>query len=243
MALKDGYFGSLGRAVSSGFNTGLGRKIGISGFRGMATTAGIGAVAGIGLASMSDGATNPIAAGATGAAIGGVALPAAGFAAGAFGATTVGAAKAAIPIGASVGGAAMAATPFVAAVGTVAATRAGSSIWNAGKRMIDWNEGADAFNKVKFTGPITGSKAGWRKGEKLHQKIAGGVSGAIFNGKTVMGGVALAEGVKKAWNTVQTAKMGQNMGIDRLTPRIPSYSDNAGATGDLVFALNANRRG
>ena len=51
------------------------------------------------------------------------------------------------------------------------------------------------------------------------------------------------QGAAKAWNTLQTEKMGQMTGVTTMTPKVPAYADNAGATGDLVFALNANRRG
>ena len=238
-----GMFSSIGKAVNTGLSVGLGRGFKIGGFGTMAATAGIGAAAGIGLSAMSDGSTDPAVAGATGAAIGAAALPAAGFAAGAFGSAAVGVAKMTPGMAMGVGQAASAASPFIAAAGVQAATKVGSSIWNVGKRMIDWDDGADAFNKVKFTGPISGAKAGWKNSKGIHKKIANSASGVIMNGKVMMGGVALAEGMKKAFNTVQTAKMGQMVGTDTMTPRVPSYSDNAGATGDLVFALNANRRG
>jgi hypothetical protein len=57
-------------------------------------------------------------------------------------------------------------------------------------------------------------------------------------------GGALAIGMTGAFKEVMKRNMGQMDGqVRRATPRVPAYADNAGATGDLVFALNRNRRG
>lgn len=53
-------------------------------------------------------------------------------------------------------------------------------------------------------------------------------------------------GASKAIEAYQEKKMGQiSPFVERATPRLPSYElgEKAGATGDLVFALNQNRRG
>lgn len=46
--------------------------------------------------------------------------------------------------------------------------------------------------------------------------------------------------IDKGINEVMDMRAGQNTGVVRATP---SYLDNAGATGDLVFAMHQNRRG
>lgn len=57
-------------------------------------------------------------------------------------------------------------------------------------------------------------------------------------------GSALLSGTQEAFNSFNRNRMGQSDGqITRATPRTPSYAQNAGATGDLVFAMNRNRRG
>lgn len=63
-------------------------------------------------------------------------------------------------------------------------------------------------------------------------------------GKGLVVGSALFAGAKEAFNDFNSNRMGQRDGmITRATPRTPSYANNAGATGDLVFAMNKNRRG
>jgi len=63
-------------------------------------------------------------------------------------------------------------------------------------------------------------------------------------GKGLVYGSALMAGAKEAFNDFNSNRMGQRDGqITRATPRTPSYANNAGATGDLVFAMNRNRRG
>jgi hypothetical protein len=108
------------------------------------------------------------------------------------------------------------------------------------------------LESVKLTGPWSGLKAGvkagWEAGESIPGKlIKGGVHGAagsIINGKTVLWGASAIAGAAGAFNEMNKAHMGQMDGqITRPTPRVPAYDLNAGASGDLVFALNANRRG
>ena len=64
-------------------------------------------------------------------------------------------------------------------------------------------------------------------------------------GKLVAGGLAVASGTSQASKQFNERTMGtqRDSGITPHAPRIPSYANNGGATGDLVFALNANRRG
>ena len=77
---------------------------------------------------------------------------------------------------------------------------------------------------------------------KIEQGVNAGV-GTIINGKTLMLGASLFNGIRNSWNTIEQANMGANMGVVTNTPQVPAYANNAGATGDLVFAMNANRRG
>lgn len=234
---------SVGKAINTGLNIGTGIGLrDIGGFGTIAAAGAIGAVAGAGSTLATDGTVNPITAAGVGGAIGLAAVPAATITAGAIGNAAIGTAKMIPGVAAEAGGMALAASPVVLGLGAKAATRAGSSIWSIGKRMINWDETADAFDKVKFTGPISGAKAGWNNSKGI-KKITNGAVGAVINGKTLLGGAAVIEGTKKAWSTLQTAKMGQMTGVQTLTPKVPSYENNAGATGDLVFALNANRRG
>lgn len=63
-------------------------------------------------------------------------------------------------------------------------------------------------------------------------------------GKTALIGSALFGGSRQALHDFNTNRMGQRDGqMTRATPQTPSYANNAGATGDLVFAMNRNRRG
>lgn len=58
-----------------------------------------------------------------------------------------------------------------------------------------------------------------------------------------MGGIALASMVQGGFNRAETIAMGEmDPYMVGPAPRIPSYEDNAGATGDLVFALHKNKR-
>lgn len=273
---------SAGRSVAGALNTGLDVGTGTFKYSGLlGAKAGLGAMVGIGAAGATIGAglaavgtagyVDPMSAAAVGATAGAMALPVTGMTAGAIGSVAMGAAKAAPTVGAAALKGAAAASPYVAGVGTLAAENVASKVWNIGSKLVDWSEDAEGLDKVKFTGPLSGAKAGWKSGRSFTRgfesasgfkgrakafmknpiensraaigKSGSAISGSIINGKTILGGVAFAEGIKKAWNTLETAKMGQMTGVTTLTPTVPSYADNSDATGDLVFALNANRRG
>lgn len=63
-------------------------------------------------------------------------------------------------------------------------------------------------------------------------------------GALVAGGLALASGSKQASNKFNETTMGtRDPQVTSFSPRIPAYQNNGGATGDLVFALNQNRKG
>lgn len=94
---------------------------------------------------------------------------------------------------------------------------------------------------------------------KLHANQAVEFAGSMFEksdknllgiklntkGKLVAGGLAVASGSKQAAAQFNETTMGtqRDSQITSHAPRIPSYANNGGATGDLVFALNANRKG
>ena len=60
----------------------------------------------------------------------------------------------------------------------------------------------------------------------------------------MIGAGAVIGGIRNATEAHDRNRMGQRDGmISRATPTMPSYANHAGATGDLVFALNANRNG
>lgn len=242
-----GVFSSIGRAVNTSLNIGVGLGFSKAGGKagGLGTIAGaavIGAAVGAGSTVATDGTVDPITGAVGGGLIGAAAIPAVGITAGVAGNAAVGLAKMTPGIAAGAGKFALSTSPFVLGTGARVATDVGSAAWSVGKRMINWDVDADMLDKVKFTNPFTGAKAGWENSKGI-KKFTNGAAGAVINGWTVLGATAAAEGVKKAWGTLQTAKMGQMTGTQTLTPRIPSYADNAGASGDLVFALNANRRG
>lgn len=240
-----GIFKSLGSSFYQGLELGSGRGIqNLNGIKASAMLGMTGAAIGASLASSySDGTVDPALAGAVGAGVGALALPATGLAIGALGSGIVGTAKM-VP-GMAMGlakGAAMA-SPYVTGFAAQGASNVANKVWGIGSRLVDWREGAEALDKVKLTGPISGIKNGWARGGNKIQKTGNAITGSIINGKTLLAGEALYSGVKKAWNTLEKANMGQMMGVTTLTPRTPSYANNAGATGDLVFAMNANRRG
>lgn len=237
---------SIGGAFNTGFNAGVGRNLSLKGIGTMASLGVAGAAIGASAAALgSDGTVNPVTGAAVGGAVGAAALPTAGLAMGAVGSVGVGIAKAAPGIGVAVGKGAMVASPFAAAVATKVGADAASAVWGVGSKLIDWNgegKGSGMFGKIKVSTPFSGAKAGWQNGKGIG-KAGGAIKGFAVNGATILGATAAVEGTKKAWNTVKQAHMGQMTGVTTLTPQVPSYADNAGATGDLVFALNANRHG
>ena len=211
----------------------------------------IGATIGAGtVGSLSEGTINPLVGAAVGGTIGALALPSIGFTVGSIGelgTKGIGALRK-IPYGEIGSGIGMA-SASVLGVGAYALGTIGSQAWNFSKRLVNWDEGADTFKKVVLTGPISGFKQGLDMETVDNgllgkiEKAGNAVKGGIVNGKGLLLTSAIGKGVGEAWREVEQARMGTNMGVVTSTPRIPSYQNNAGATGDLVFALNANRRG
>ena len=71
-------------------------------------------------------------------------------------------------------------------------------------------------------------------------------------GGIALGGAAIIGGIQGAWENFEHSRMGEmDREVTRATPRLPmgegqqrqGAPNHAGATGDLVFAMNANRRG
>lgn len=172
--------------------------------------------------------------------------------------------------GAAIGGAAIAATPFVAGA---AARGAVNILKNSDKIFAGIGEGvingasaigagvknaASATMKAGYFGgaasaanPITrhlGGLAGFAS--KMVKENKGFNDDGIISdyslsglGKAVVFGGALIKGVKDAAKTYMNDKRGQiDPYITTMSPQI-RLVDNAGATGDLIFALNNNRRG
>lgn len=261
-----GFFKSSANAFKKGLNVGLGSFGKINDTKGIGSTLTLGVAgaaigAGAAIAS-SNGAVDPVNAGLVGGAIGATALPAAGLFVGGMGNAGV---KAIKGIGSSLynGGPKVvsAVAPTVATVGLGVAANFGESLFKFSRRMVDWDDAADSINKVRFTKPISGAKAAMSRNPLKHidvktnwrdyatnaryrtRQVGSAVGGFLFNGATIIGAATVAEGVKDAWGEFKRQSMGQMTGIVTNTPRVPSYSNNAGATGDLVFAMNANRRG
>lgn len=183
---------------------------------------GIGATIGASVASFSE--QDPVIGGVVGGAVGALGLPAAGVIGGA-----------AFNLGkAAINGAANAAPYVGAAAKSVTGVAAG------GAMAVGGVMGASALGVVNALGDSMISY----KPTKLNS--TGRLSDIKFSGlgKGLIGAGMLATGVKNAASEYQKIKMGQKDNyVTRATPRMPAYNNNAGATGDLVFALNNLRRG
>lgn len=237
---------SIGGAFNTGFSAGIARNPSVKGIGTMAGMGIAGATIGASASALaSDGTVDPATGAAVGGIVGATALPATGFAIGAIGTVGWGMAKTAPAIGSIASKGVVAASPYAAAVASKVGANAASKVWGVGSKLIDWNgeaKGSSIFGQIKVSNPFSGAKAGWQNGKGIG-KAGGAIKGMAINGVTMLGTTAAIEGVQKAWGTVKQAHMGQMTGTTTLTPQVPSYSNNAGATGDLVFALNANRHG
>lgn len=127
-----------------------------------------------------------------------------------------------------------------AAIGT--AEVAGAATIGLGKVAM----GTGIYAAQKYGSIAAGAVKGIDKLFLKDDKRSSNLLGRKLNaaGKGLVVGSALFAGAKEAFNDFNTNRMGQRDGmITRATPRTPSYANNAGATGDLVFAMNKNRRG
>lgn len=94
--------------------------------------------------------------------------------------------------------------------------RAANTVGKIANNMVKVSEGAESISDLSLTG----------------------------TGMMLFAGSEILDGVKRAGKKFEESRMGRSDGqITRATPRVSSYLDDAGATGDLVFAMNKNRRG
>lgn len=136
----------------------------------------------------------------------------------------------------------------------------GGGVIGLGKKAPDFleavgdkviNTGKTVFPHAKTAAKAAGSSLG-----KFAETMVKENSGAMFGyslsgkGKLLLMGAAAVSGILEAGNTYDQIRMGTPAGIVNSTPR-PEPLDNFqkdmaetyGAGGDLVFALNRNRRG
>lgn len=241
------------RSLNAGFHAGVG-DFSLLGKMPIITTGTVlGGMAGGALGVAGGDEVNTVGTAAAGAAIGTIGLPLLGATAGlsAAGAITLGRNMGAIAD--TVGGAAISGFKYTGKLGAAAlqgvnisggstafgqtAARLTSGALSPvrglmgmyetlASKAVEWSPGAIRYNKK--TGAI-------RRGRPLRIKPLG--HGILF-------GAAAIGGLNRARQTFETSRMGEvDRYITRATPRMPSYYDNAGASGDLVFALNQNRRG
>jgi len=110
--------------------------------------------------------------------------------------------------------------------------RHANAINNLSGHFVDTNTATETIASIKKKNVISGKKS----------KIGGVKVKPLGHAVIALG--ATIEGLSKAKDTLERSRMGTMDGhVTRATPRVPSYQLNSGATGDLVFALNANRRG
>lgn len=138
---------------------------------------------------------------------------------------------------------------------------AGKKGFEAGKKMAPSTgkagfTGAKTIGDMALTGLETGGKMALGAGKMLgdamidinpakyeYSLFGAGLTG---KGKAIVFGSALAAGSVGAYNDYETTQMGTPSGeIASPTPRVnyTRFGEEMGATGDLVFAMNRNRRG
>lgn len=201
-----------------------------------AVGAGVGSVAGSLLGANTPGSNN-ISGSSLGAVGGGIAGTVAGAmivnprlvgkaglaAIGGVGAAAIGTAEV-------VGAGAIAAAPYVGKAAAVAGSAVGAVGISAATKYGSYGAGF-AKSLVK---PI--AEGSTRAGLFGHQLSGFGIS--------MIAGAGLVSGTKEAFDSFNRNRMGQmDRNIYRAAPQTPSYANNGGATGDLVFAMNANRKG
>lgn len=105
--------------------------------------------------------------------------------------------------------------------------------------------GIAGFGKslVKFD-EATSTLGGRQSGNLIGKATKTGGVKMTGLGHTLLWGSTVATAGASIFNAINKSHMGESDGqITRATPRPMSFQNNAGATGDLVFAMNANRRG
>lgn len=207
-------------------------------------SAGYGVVGG-GIAGAASGAVlsnfleggNIVRGAATGAVVGGAALVAAPFAIGAAARGTIGVLKNSDKILAGLG------TGYANAAKTLGSVVRGGA--TAAMGAMTKGGVAGVLNPVsRHIGAFTGIA-----GALVKRKDGANADGIISDyslswlGKGVVAGGVIIKGAKDALNTYMNDKRGQiDPYISSTTPQI-RLMDDAGASGDLVFALNNNRKG
>lgn len=189
---------------------------------------------------------NMIQGAAAGAALGGAAIAAAPFALGITAKAAVTTLQNSDKIFAGIGSGAakIAGTIGMTVKGAVSNTARAAMIGNL-EGKVAGNIAKDVLNPLDRHGKALLNIAG-----KMIKKNPGNNADGIISdyslsgfGKAMVIGGSLVKGAKDAFNTYMSSKVGQRDGyISSVTPQI-RLADNAGATGDLVFALNNNRRG
>lgn len=145
------------------------------------------------------------------------------------------------------------------AIGGVA-ERAGKAAWNAAPGVAEKIGDASLYTAEGIghaagvgikTGGTMMVGAGKMVGDLIEynpKKYTNSLFGAEFSrtGKTLMIGAGLIAGTAGAYNEYETTQMGTPSGeVASPTPSInyTRFGEEMGATGDLVFAMNRNRRG
>lgn len=243
---------NIGKSFSYGFDMpGNVKDQGIKGLasgfsphlEGAAIGASIGATAGLYFDE-----TDPVTAAAGGAAIGGAILPAAGLIG--AGAYKAGAGilnnsdKIVNGVGVAGLGAGKAAIRGLKGPEFQGRTKLGKFAAGAGNRLLNPTARyAGTINKMAENFVSYTPKREVYSPRKGRMVTEGG-----FKMKPLGWGVlGIGAAIGSARDVNQTMEAGRRGQVDpyitRATPSLPSYANNAGASGDLVFALNANRNG
>lgn len=214
---------------------GIGKAIGVA----MPTIVGIGAG---GMAGASLGGNTAGANSREGAAIGaGIGLAAGGTVSALAGAMAYAPAKTA--------SAAYSAAKGVGKASIAGAEAFGGAVWSAAEAAYD-SAGAVAGAGNVLVGAALGKYGSTMAGigrklvtEDLRESNILKHKATKFGAGLIVGASVIG-GMRGALSELSTRRMGQmDTRTHRATPQIPAYEQNAGATGDLVFAMNANRRG
>ncbi len=216
-------YGSKGLLKASPYlglaGLGVGAGVGAVGYGSNEMDPGTGAAVGAGIGAASAIALPALAVGATGLGVG-----LTGGAANLGVSGTWGVMSSSLPYKAGTGLAS-----FAGATAAVGGLQAMNAISNIGSSMMKYVPGVEGIKGPD--GKITGAQRG-----KLRPTAIGwgvlGIGAAISVGRSSL----------EASNQIRMGNQRDNY-ITRATPRIPAYKDNAGASGDLVFALNSNRQG
>ncbi len=216
-------YGMKGLGKAAPYMAGAGALVGAGagavGYGSNERNPGEGAVVGAGIGAASSVALPALAIGATGLGVGAVGH-----------ATNLGASgtwrvmSSSLPYKAAAG-----AASFGGAAAAVGGLNAANTISKIGSSMMKYVPGVEEIKGPD--GKITGAQ----RGRLRPTAIGWGVLAA---------GAAISVG-RSSLEASNQIRMGHQRDdyVTRATPRIPAYADNAGASGDLVFALNSNRQG